>query len=78
MNQADQTFLKESRDRWAGRSGARQARAKLENTDVKSFADCMIRDHTKANHELTMIARWTWGRRGKGARPRARMEVSLT
>jgi putative membrane protein len=56
LNQEDQTFVKE-----AGMGGMAEVELsklaqKSENADVKNFADRMIRDHTKANQELTTIA----------------------
>jgi putative membrane protein len=56
LNQEDQTFVKE-----AGMGGMAEVELsklaqKSENADVKSFADRMVRDHTKADQELTTIA----------------------
>ena len=56
LNQDDQTFVKEAGIGGMAEVELSKLAQKSENTDVKSFADRMIRDHTKANQELTTIA----------------------
>ena len=56
LNQEDQTFVKEAGIGGMAEVELSKLAQKSENADVKSFADRMIRDHTKANQELTTIA----------------------
>ena len=56
LNQEDQTFVKEAGIGGVAEVELSKLAQKSENADVKSFADRMIRDHTKANQELTTIA----------------------
>jgi putative membrane protein len=56
LNQDDQTFVREAGIGGMAEVELSKLAQKSENTDVKSFADRMIRDHTKANQELTTIA----------------------
>jgi putative membrane protein len=56
LNQEDQTFVKEAGIGGMAEVELSKLAQKSENADVKSFADRMIRDHTKANQELITIA----------------------
>jgi putative membrane protein len=57
LNQEDNTFVKEAGIGGMAEVELSKLAQKSENADVKNFADRMIRDHTKANQELTTIAR---------------------
>ena len=56
LNQEGQTFVKEAGIGGMAEVELSKLAQKSENADVKSFADRMVRDHTKANQELTTIA----------------------
>jgi putative membrane protein len=56
LNQEDQTFVKEAGIGGMAEVELSKLAQKSETADVKSFADRMIQDHTKANQELTTIA----------------------
>ena len=56
MDQQDRRFIKEAAAGGMGEVAFSEMAEKSENPDVKRFAEKMVRDHTKANTELTAIA----------------------
>ena len=56
LDQQDTNFIKEAAAGGMGEVAFSKMAEKSENPDVKRFAEKMVRDHTKANTELTAIA----------------------
>jgi putative membrane protein len=56
LNQEDQRFVKEAGTGGLAEVELSKIAQKSANADVKSFADRMVQDHTKANQELASIA----------------------
>jgi putative membrane protein len=56
VNQEDQRFAKEAGTGGLAEVELSKIAQKSANAEVKSFADRMVQDHTKANQELTTIA----------------------
>jgi putative membrane protein len=56
LNQEDQRFVKEAGTGGMAEVELSKIAQKSENADVKSFADRMVQDHSKANQELMTIA----------------------
>jgi predicted outer membrane protein len=56
LDEQDRSFIKEAAAAGMGEVAFSEIAEKSGNPDVKRFAEKMVRDHTKANTELTAIA----------------------
>ena len=60
LDHQDTNFIKEAAAGGMAEVAFSKMAEKSENPDVKRFAEKMVRDHTKANTELTAIASEAW------------------